>query len=151
ISQSVNEPGVLFVSNTDTSILFYYIDPQCDANGDGTVGQTDFDNLDGDGVAFNVDNCPFDYNPGQEDGTCTAGTNVGKPCSTAAVCGTGGVCTVDGDGVGTLCDNCPAVANPGQTDSDGDHVGDACDLDDIDFDGVVNALDNCKDVYNKFQ
>src|SRR2546427_545985 len=46
---------------------------------------------------------------------------------------------------------CPNHANTDQTASDGDGVGDACDLDDIDFDGVVNALDDCPDVYDKFQ
>src|SRR5207247_6903143 len=87
VSQSLNEPGLLYVSTSDTQLIFYYLDPGCDANGNGTTGQTDFDNLDGDGVAFNADNCPFDYNPLQEDGTCTAGTNSGKPCRVAADCG----------------------------------------------------------------
>src|SRR2546427_11705736 len=83
--------------------------------------------------------------------TCTAGTNSGKPCRVAADCGTGGTCVVDGDGIGSICDNCPGITNAEQKDSDGDGVGDACDFDDIDFDGVVNALDDCTDVYDKFQ
>ena len=35
----------------------------------------------------------------------------------------------DGDGVPDHLDNCPDVANPDQADTDGDSVGDACDLD----------------------
>jgi hypothetical protein len=53
--------------------------------------------------------------------------------------------------LGDECDNCPVVFNPDQADSDGDLVGDECDLDDIDFDGVVDSLDNCPDVFNPGQ
>jgi hypothetical protein len=125
LAEGVNGPANLFVSTQDSHIAFYYQDPQCDGNGNGLAGQNDFNNLDGDGVAFAADNCPFDYNPTQVD--------------------------ADGDGLGDICDNCPLVANADQKDSDGDHVGDACDLDDIDFDGVVNQQDNCPDVYNPLQ
>ncbi|HEV8700085.1 MAG TPA: thrombospondin type 3 repeat-containing protein [Candidatus Polarisedimenticolia bacterium] len=127
VSQALNSDTTLFVSTGDTTIQFYYQDPQCDGSGDGVVAQNDFDNLDGDGVLFNADNCKFDYNPTQAD--------------------------ADGDGIGNICDNCPGATtpNPDQKDSDNDGVGDACDLDDIDFDGVVNQIDNCKDVYNPTQ
>lgn len=47
------------------------------------------------------DNCPNDYNPGQEDG--------------------------DGDGTGDACDNCPDLVNSDQADGDRDGIGDACD------------------------
>ncbi len=142
-TQTVNTANQLFVSPSgDNSIQFYYQDPQCDGNGNGLVGQNDFDNIDGDNLAppppigTGTDNCPFAYNPGQRD--------------------------IDGDGVGdgglpgeVGCDNCPVNANNSngdpQTDSDADGVGDACDFDDVDFDGVVNDLDNCPDVYNVLQ
>jgi len=35
----------------------------------------------------------------------------------------------DADGVADLADNCPLVANPSQVDTDGDSMGDACDVD----------------------
>jgi len=69
---------------------------------------------DGDGVPDSVDNCPSDYNPGQDD--------------------------YDGDGIGDACDNCPDDPNPGQEDTDGDGLGDACDPDD-DNDTVPDGAD----------
>jgi len=55
---------------------------------------------DQDGIPDDRDNCPYIYNPGQEDD--------------------------DHDGVGNVCDNCPYDYNPLQEDSDGDGVGDSC-------------------------
>ncbi len=119
----------------DSNITFYYLDSNCDGDGDGITGEISFPNFDGDGVAFDParpndpiaspDNCPAKYNPAQTD--------------------------ADGDGIGDICDNCPGNANHDQIDSDGDGVGDGCDFDDVDFDGVVNGLDNCPDVYNPSQ
>lgn len=36
----------------------------------------------------------------------------------------------DGDGIGDVCDLCPGDPTSDQTDTDGDGVGDFCDLDD---------------------
>ena len=45
---------------------------------------------------------------------------------------------LDVDGVGA-CDNCPGIFNPGQEESDGDFIGDVCDLcTDTDGDGFGN-------------
>jgi hypothetical protein len=130
-----DNPDLLLAGVNDSNMTFYYLDPECDGDGDGSVGENSFGNLDNDGITAPPDNCPFDYNPPvggvQPDG--------------------------DADGVGNLCDNCPGVSNPrnpetgSQPDSDADGVGDACDFDDIDFDGRVNSVDNCPDVYNPTQ
>ncbi|MBI1951026.1 MAG: thrombospondin type 3 repeat-containing protein, partial [Acidobacteria bacterium] len=123
-STSASTPNNVFTNpGTDGQFIVYYLDSGCDGDRDGQVAESLFDNLDGDGVNAAVDNCPFTYNPLQEDG--------------------------DGDGVGNLCDNCVSVANADQLDEgSNDNVGDACDYDDLDGDGVANPADNCPDLYN---
>ena len=90
----------------------------------GTWWGTTMVDMDRDGVADTVDNCPTVANSDQLD--------------------------TDHDGVGDACDNCPLVANPDQRDTDGDGLGDVCDQD-IDNDGILNAADNCPYVANKDQ
>jgi hypothetical protein len=55
---------------------------------------------DSDGFQDNLDNCPTNYNPSQND--------------------------IDQDGRGDDCDNCPGVSNPDQLDTDQNGIGDAC-------------------------
>ncbi len=62
-----------------------------------------------------------------------------------------GQCDWDNDGFGDLCDVCPTVADENQLDTDGDGVGNACEDEDIDKDGDVNAADNCPTLYNPSQ
>jgi uncharacterized protein (TIGR03382 family) len=67
------------------------------------------DDMDQDGIADALDNCPFVPNRDQLD--------------------------TDGDGVGDACDNCPTIANPDQLDLNGNGIGDVCDVD-MDGDGI---------------
>jgi uncharacterized repeat protein (TIGR01451 family) len=66
---------------------------------------------------------------------------VGSDCSRSGIVDLAladvGLCTItvthqapdhDGDGVPDELDNCPDVSNPGQTDSDGDGIGDSCEM-----------------------
>ena len=59
---------------------------------------------------------------------------------------TGGGCVdTDGDGVCDNVDNCPTVPNPDQKDSNGNGIGDACEIVvakcDIDGDGDIDSID----------
>ena len=58
----------------------------------------------------------------------------------------------DSDGVSDDVDNCPTVANgvaqDDQADSDGNGIGDACQIADQDGDGFEDSVDNCPSVWN---
>lgn len=114
-------------------------------------------NLDPDGDGLTVctggDNCPFVYNPGQQD---TDGDGHGDACNNCPDDPNPDQADDDGDGWGNFCDNCPTVFNPGKEDGDGDGVGDACDncpfvsnpgQEDGDGDGIGDACDN--DILNE--
>ena len=63
----------------------------------------------------------------------------------------------DMDGITSCFDNCPADSNGNQLDSDGDGIGDVCDVcpndadNDIDGDSVCGDVDNCPTTYNPDQ
>ncbi len=88
----------------------------------GTMADSDED-----GVANSLDNCPFTYNPYQEDGDEDGYGDVCDNCETVY---NPDQADSDGDEYGNLCDNCPDVANPDQIDADDDGYGAACDCDD---------------------
>jgi hypothetical protein len=96
---------------------------------------------DHDGVPDAIDNCPFVFNPCQEN---VDGDAFGDACDP----------DIDGDGVLNASDNCPYAYNPDQLDSDGDLLGNVCDncptvananQSDVDTNGIGDACDPCTD------
>jgi hypothetical protein len=96
-------PHLLTVAQLCVAVCFVYA---CD--GTDVLPDANPEDLDGDGLRNEADNCPRAINPDQHD--------------------------EDGNAIGDACDNCPATANPDQADTTEDKVhafpdgvGDACD------------------------
>jgi hypothetical protein len=129
---------------------------------------------DDDGIADDVDNCPWDYNPLQENSDNDGFGDVCDVCPADptndadldGICGDVDNCPsdynplqedADSDGRGNVCDNCPSNSNPLQEDADSDGLGDACDVcpadpaNDVDLDGICGGVDNCPLSYNPLQ
>ncbi len=64
---------------------------------------------------------------------------------------------IDADGICGDLDNCPSTSNASQANTDGDALGDACDVcpndpqNDVDADGICGDLDNCPLISNPSQ
>jgi hypothetical protein len=107
--------------------------------------------VDGDAICGNVDNCPTVSNPTQSNAD---GDALGDACD---ACPQDPANDADGDGVCGNVDNCPTVSNPTQSNADGDALGDACDAcpqdpaNDADGDGVCGDVDNCPAIANANQ
>lgn len=133
--QPADEPSCL-PARTSTG------DPLPDASVNGSNrydGMSTLDDVDGDGVPNDEDNCPSIFNPIRplDDGAQadSDGDGIGDACDP---CPLGGddepeSCNVlphldlDRDGVPRDDDVCPDIADPLQEDADGDGIGDACD------------------------
>ncbi|MFZ5979017.1 MAG: thrombospondin type 3 repeat-containing protein, partial [Candidatus Zixiibacteriota bacterium] len=117
----------------------------------------DYVDTDNDGVVDNLDNCPNDYNPGQEDND---GDEAGNLCDNCSETYNPDQYDDDNDNVGNVCDNCLTVSNENQLNSDGDNYGNACDNcitvvnnDQLNSDGdsYGDACDNCVNQTNENQ
>ena len=96
------------------------------------------DDLDGDGVADDVDNCPDVFNPplpvDSNEQADSDGDNVGDACdpcplnANTTACSSINPLDADNDGVLNALDDCPWDPDPDQLDSDGDGKGDVCDV-----------------------
>ena len=120
---------------------------QLDTDGDGMGDACDMDD-DNDGIADALDCAPLDslikLSPGMacDDGIfTTSGDSITTDCNCVGVLDSALlVFDMDRDNVLDSLDNCPSIANPDQLDTDGDGMGDVCDMDD-DNDGIADALD----------
>lgn len=81
------------------------------------------EDIDGDGVLNEEDNCEGDENPEQEN---TDGDDLGDICDA----------DMDEDGVRNEADNCQNLYNPDQKDQDKDGMGDTCDENQCDANGI---------------
>jgi len=136
-STGLNNNGAVFIYDLSSHAT--------DDDGDGlwnsadncpSVSNLDQSDIDGDGAG---DLCDDDIDGDGHDNGVDAFPNDASEYSDA-----------DGDAVGDNSDNCITVANLDQADSDGDLLGDACELD-SDGDGVDDNDDNCPLVSNVSQ
>jgi hypothetical protein len=80
-----------------------------------------------------IDNCPYVFNPAQENSDYLG---AGNACDDSE--------NADSDSWIDILDNCPKVWNSSQVNLDRDKLGDACDLD-MDGDGRFNVFDSDMD------
>ncbi len=103
--------------------------------------------LDSDGIANALDNCPRHANPTQTD---TDGDGIGDGCDNCAAWPNPDQLDRDRDGVGDACDNCPTVPNPNQL-VNPCAGGNPPVFTDSDLDGINDSYDNCRGTSNPDQ
>lgn len=101
------------------------------------TGVSSAEDVDGDGIANEMDNCPGSFNPVRPlDNGVQADADMdgeGDVCDVCPLNADTDVCSApdptdrDGDGVTNTADNCPDAANADQADADSDNKGDVCD------------------------
>ena len=154
VCTEVNECMVFQVSNCDEGLI-------CAVDAEGSAYCAN--DLDGDGVVDNDDNCVWTSNPEQKD---LDGDSVGDACDddddgdgwpdyedNCPYFHNDNQSDIDNDSIGDACDNCPSISNNNQYDNDGDTIGDVCDncpmdvnTDQLDADGDnVGAVCDCDD------
>lgn len=105
------------VTDTDAAGDINRIDGLCEADGVNFYGGSN----DWESLQFNIRTEP-DFAAGVH-GTATTDEVTGEQILAAAV-----AADTDGDEYPNTLDNCPTAANPGQEDSDGDGLGNACEV-----------------------
>jgi Dockerin type I domain len=126
--------------------------PDLDADFDGTPDCNDFCPADGAKTSPGTCGCGIPDADGDLDGTpdCADSCPVDSNKTAPGICGCGtSDADTDGDGVASCNDNCPDVSNGDQLDSDGDGIGDVCDVPpiddsltgDVNGDGKINWAD----------
>jgi hypothetical protein len=118
-----------------------------------SYGPTGFTLMDERGASpgiLHVNNPAGAFGPQDTVGIRYYNATTGATMATASVTVPCAAADTDDDGVPDPHDNCPAVPNLDQRDSDGDAMGDACDVD-RDGDGITNDSDNCADRPNHDQ
>jgi hypothetical protein len=143
------QPESAATSPTLVGELLLNADLERDNDLDGLGDETQDGDDDNDGVLDGADDCQLDANASQLD---TDGDGQGDACDAdddqdalpdgvELLRGTDPLrADSDGDGDRDDADSCPLDANADQLDTDGDHQGDACDLDD-DNDGLSDAVE----------
>jgi hypothetical protein len=128
--EPMNEPSCLPARTRTTA-------PLAAVNGSTVyAGMSTMSDVDGDGIANEMDNCPAVFNPIRPlDNMRQANADMdaqGDACDVCPLNANTTVCAIperdgDMDTVPDARDNCPSVANTNQADADMDGRGDACD------------------------
>ncbi len=102
----------------------------------------DDEDSDDDLIINSMDNCPYSYNPDQED---LDSDGEGDTCDD----------DIDGDNVNNISDNCPYSYNPNQEDTDSDGVGDVCEniatgINSVDSDNGYKLFNNYPNPFREY-